>query len=174
MSQEIDIFSVYSDSENKVFKSKFVPLICFNNLQQKQLAESYILEQVEDFFKKLRQKDINIASNIPVSYKETITDLDFERESDNNYFYENIFYDLGERLSNGKLKESIKWCITFDSTLAPIKLKYTRKLQGFQNNPKDSELDFVRQFGTMDINEKPFLYYIHFTIQEILDEIKKL
>ncbi len=170
MSQEIDVFSVYS--EKKGFQRKFVPLVCFKNQQQKEVAEKYILEQVEKFFQKLRKKDNNIVSEIPVSYKKTITDIDFEQEPDNKYFYENLFYDLGERLPNGELKENIKWCITFDRTLAPIELKYTQKT-GFENKPKKNDLLSIRQFGTIDVNGKPFFYYIYFTMQEILDEIKK-
>jgi len=63
------------------------------------------------------------------------------------------------------------WLITFDKKCAPIDLKFTNKPQGF-GRISDKEFSSLRNYGTIDIAGNPIFYYIYFTLQEILDEIK--
>ena len=112
--------------------------------------------------------DINKSQ---LSYQETITEKDFKK-IDISYFYKNLFFDLGEREASGKLKAQIKWCLTFDEKCAPCQLGYVNpSIKGYGNA---SSIKKERRYGTIDINGSPVLYYIYFTLQEILDVIKKL
>jgi hypothetical protein len=160
--------------EKLYFQSDYVPLISFKNQGQKEAAKKYIFEEVEEFFLKLEIHDIDInKSQLP--YPKNITEKDFTR-IDIGYFYENLFYDLGKR-KDGKLENKIKWSITFDEKCTPC------QIAGVSPNYSGNELDIKfedskgrphRRYGTIDINGTPVFYYIYFTLQEILDVIKKI
>ncbi|MBD2541044.1 hypothetical protein [Coleofasciculus sp. FACHB-SPT36] len=154
-------------SENLGFYSNYVPLISFKNKKQKEATEDYILEQVKDFFKKVAI-ELDIDKN-QLPYQKNITEEDFKKIDDISYFYENLFYDLGERGSDNKLKVKIKWGITFDEKCVPCYLGSVNPGDG--NSP---DIKKERRYGTIDINGTPVFYYIYFTLQEILDVIKKI
>jgi hypothetical protein len=169
VSYELDVFGLRS--EILVFQSDYVPLISFQNKDQKDAAEKYIFDEVKEFFEKLKI-DIDINEN-QLAYPKLITEEDFTKVKV-DYFYETLFHDL-ERNPQGKLEVKIKWGITFDEKCAPIKLAYlSPKYTGF--HPELKFEDFQgrphRRYGTIDINGTPVFYYIYFTLQEILDVIK--
>ncbi|QSV54026.1 MAG: hypothetical protein HEP80_09200 [Dolichospermum sp. UKL201] len=56
-----------------------------------------------------------------------------------------------------------KWCITFDINSTPIEVP----------NLTIPNSDLCRRYGTIDIVGKPILYYIYFTLPEILDYVIK-
>ena len=169
MSHEINVIEIYPD--HLAFQSPYVPLISFKNEEQKKAAEDYIMQEATKFFySRLPAQEVK-----PLAYPLLITELDFKK-IDMSYFYENIFYDL-ERKPDGKLEAKIKWGITFDVKCAPIELSYgSEKSRGFGRNraEKNGNGRPYRRYGTIDINRKPVFYYIYFTLQEILDVIKKL
>jgi len=164
-----DLKIIQLQSEDLNFYSNYVPLISFKYKYQKQAIEEYILEEVKDFFFKIEVVlDIN-RSQLP--YQKTITEKDFKKV-DISYFYKNLFYDLGERETGNKLKPQIKWCITFDEKCATGQLGYVNpSIKGYG---KASSIKKERHYGTIDINGSPVFYYIYFTLQEILDVIKKI
>lgn len=169
MNQKINIIGICP--ETLLFQSVYVPLISFKNEEQKKAAEDYIMGEAKNFFDILLQaQEVKL-----LAYPLLITELDFEK-IDMRYFYENLFYDL-ERNYNGKLEAKIKWGITFDEKCAPLNLGY---LSPFYDG-NDAKIKYTnsdgrphRRYGTIDINGKPVFYYIYFTLQEILDVIKKL
>ena len=171
MIHELDVFGVRS--EILVFQSDYVPLISFQNKDQKDAAEKYIFAEVKEFFEKL-EIDIDI-NETQLAYPKLITAEDFIKV-EIEYFYETLFHDL-ERTPKGKLEVKIKWGITFDEKCVPLQIgylspKYTGhhpelKFEDFQGRPH-------RRYGTIDINGTPVFYYIYFTLQEILDVIKKI
>jgi hypothetical protein len=178
VSHELDIIQLHSDSD---YDSDYVPVIFFKNKEQKETIEKYIFKEVKDFFEKLKiDLDFN-KSKLP--YQKIITEKDFN-DSKNfpiAYFYENLFYDLGERETDGRLKVKIKWGITFDEKCVPCQLGYVnpsftgyKKLDIKDIKYKDSQGRPYRRYGTIDINGSPVFYYIYFTLQEILDVIKKI
>ncbi|MBE9183504.1 hypothetical protein IQ270_01855 [Microcoleus sp. LEGE 07076] len=169
MNQKINIIGICP--ETLLFQSIYVPLISFQNEEQKKAAEDYITGEAKKFF------DILLPDQEvkPLAYPMLITELDFQK-IDMRYFYENLFYDL-ERKPDGKLEAKIKWGITFDEKCAPINLGYlSPKYDGYEPKIKYTSSDGrpYRRYGTIDINGKPVFYYIYFTLQEILDEIKQL
>ncbi len=182
MSNEIDIIGIRSES--LCYESDYVPFISFKNKFQKDAVEKYILEEVDDFFKNILRKNF-FQTQIP--YHKIITKSDFIA-IDISYFYENIFYDLGERDKNGKLKPKIKWGITFDEKCVPIRvanqyrIKPEEKIGYFDRREGRPRLQYrshnpyppYRQYGTIDINGEPIFYYLQFTLQEILDVIEQL
>ena len=167
MNYELNIIQVQSD--DLAFYSNYVPLISFKNKYQKDAVEEYILEEVKDFFKKLKI-DLDINNN-QLPYQKNITEKDFKKV-EISYFYENLFYDLGEREPDGRLKFKIKWGITFDEKCVPCQLGYVNP--SFRGYGKPPDIKKERRYGTIDINGSPVFYYIYFTLQEILDVIKKL
>jgi hypothetical protein len=167
MNYQLDIIQV--QSENFYFYSNYVPLISFKNKYQKDALEEYILEEVKDFFKKL-EIDLDINKN-QLPYQENITEKDFKK-FEIRYFHENLFYDLGEREPDGRLKVKIKWGITFDEKCVPCQLGYVNP--SFRGYGKPPDIKKERRYGTIDINGSPVFYYIYFTLQEILDVIKRL
>lgn len=151
--------------KDKNFKSDYVPLISFQNEKQRKIATKYIIEQVKIFFDTIKVNIPNlIESYFP--YSESIIDDEFKKV-DIEYFYNNLFYDLGEkeedRDAKGKLKVKPKWCITFHSKSTPIEVP-TLKIPNS---------DLSRRYGTIDIVGTPILYYIYFTLPEILDYVIK-
>ncbi|MCC5618574.1 hypothetical protein LC605_26500 [Nostoc sp. CHAB 5836] len=182
MNDEIGIIGIRSES--LCFDSDYIPFIHFTKQVQKDAVEKYILEEVENFFKTILK--INVpATQIP--YHKTIAKSDF-MAIDISYFYENIFYDLGDRGEDGKLKPKIKWGITFDEECVPIRVANAfkagleEKIGYFDRRPGRPYLQYrsynryppYRQYGTIDINGTPIFYYLQFTLQEILDVIKEL
>ncbi len=169
MNQKINIIGICP--KTLLVQSSYVPLISFKNEEQKKAAEDYITREANKFFKiLLKAQEVK-----PLAYPLLITELDFKK-IDMSYFYENIFYDL-ERKPDGKLEAKIKWGITFDVECAPIQLGYlSPKYDGFYPNIAYKNVNDRphRRYGTIDINGKPVFYYIYFTLQEILDEIKPL
>jgi hypothetical protein len=167
VSCELEIIQL--QSENLAFSSNYVPLISFKNKYQKDAVEDYILEEAKVFFEKLKI-DLDINKN-QLPYQRNITEKDFKKV-DIRYFYENLFYDLGEREPDGRLQIKIKWGITFDEKCAPCQLGYVNSSKkGYGRTPNIKK---ERRYGTIDINGSPVFYYIYFTLQEILDFIKKL
>ncbi|WP_413172574.1 hypothetical protein [Anabaena azotica] len=173
-----DNFIIVSDSFE--IKSHLIPLIAFKSQEQKEIAENYLIEEATDFFTNILKINYDC---IQIPYPQLITKQDF-KATDIEYFYENLFYDLGERDSNGKLKAKIKWGITFDEENTPIEVGRFNKQGNFVNidnrrhrprlsyRPKNRNLMLHRKYGTIDINGIPIFYYLHFTLQEILDAIK--
>lgn len=145
------------------FESNYVPFVSFKSQEQKDAAEDYIIHQVNYFFKNI----LNIDSVEQLPYPKIITENDF-KSVDIKYFYDNLFYDLGERNSEGKLEPKIKWGITFDEKCAPIKVVMANP----RNDSNQNKINQNRRYGTIDINGTPIFYYIYFTLQEILDVIK--
>jgi hypothetical protein len=160
--------------ENKPLKSEYVPLISFQNEKQRKVATNYIIEQVKKFFEEIKKEiEVNIPNLVEsyFPYSESIIHQEFNTIYEEfktvkiDYFYDNLFYDLGEkeedRDQNGKLKMKTKWCITFDINSTPIKVP----------NLTIPNSDLPRKYGTIDIVGTPILYYIYFTLPEILDSI---
>ncbi|MGI0481686.1 translation initiation factor IF-2 N-terminal domain-containing protein [Geminocystis sp. CENA526] len=144
--------------------SNYVPLISFNDSKQQEKANKYISEQVKEFFKFL-QKDFKEFSYL--EYSKTISDLDFSgnQKKPIDYFYNHLLIDLVKRGrdQNGKLISPKQWTVTFDINCTPIKVPELII-------PNSGNL--CRHFGTIDIGGTPILYYIYFTMQEILDAIR--
>lgn len=157
------IGTIVNSKENK---SSYVPLISFKDQQEKQVAESYIINKVEEFFNVIGELNIPSLVDAQLPYSKSITIEDFGSQNTKiEYFYKNLFSDLEERDKNGKLKLKIKWCITFDINFAPIEVPQIRI-------PSPDGRDFLyRRFGTIDIRGTPVLYYIYFTLQEIIDVV---
>ena len=176
MSYELDIIQLHKNSEDSDFYSDYVPAISFKSKYQKDIIEKYILEEVKDFFKKV-EIDLDINKN-QVPYQKIITEKDFinSKKVPITYFYENLFYDLGEREPDGRLKAKIKWGITFDGKCVPSQLGYVNpSFTGYKKlaiKNVDPQGRPYRRYGTIDINGSPVFYYIYFTLQEILDVIK--
>ncbi len=175
MSSELDIIQLHS--KNSEFYSDYIPVISFKHKDQKDNVENYIFNQVKDFLKKLKiDLDINKAQ---LPYQKIITEKDVKdlKKFNISYFYENLFYDLGEREPNGRLKAKIKWGITFDEKCVPSQLANVKPSFRGHKDPnreyKDSQGRPYRRYGTIDINGSPVFYYIYFTLQEILDVIKR-
>ncbi len=151
--------------ENQSINSEYVPLISFQNQKQRQIATDYIIEQVKIFFQEIGV-DIPNLVEAQLPYSESIVAEEFSQVNI-DYFYDKLFYDLGEkkedRDENGKLKVKIKWCITFHNNSTPIKVPQL-KIPGS---------NLCRSFGTIDIVGTPIFYYIYFTLQELLDIILK-
>jgi hypothetical protein len=173
MNNIINCFQIISESDK--FESDYLPMIAFKTLQQKDLAEKYILTKVDIFFREIIQININIeASQLP--YAKIITEKDFTKKRA-SYFYENILFDLNERDGDGKLIIKHKWGITFDEKCAPIKVSWLspKFIPGYKKpNLKLFEHDQLHcyfKYGTIDINKNPVFYYIYFSLQEILDVI---
>ena len=178
MSNELDIIQLHSEPSN--FYSDYIPVISFKNKYQKDHVEKYIFEEVKDFFEKV-EIDLDIHKT-QLLYPKIITEKDFN-DSESfpiTYFYKNLFYDLGEREPDGKLKVKIKWGITFDEKCVPCQLGYVKRFTGYKKldikdiKHEDSQGRPYRRYGTIDINGSPVFYYIYFTLQEILDVIKEL
>lgn len=189
MNHNSENIGIRSEQENLYFQSDYVPLISFNNKKQKDYAESYILLEACDFFTNILKLDIPVVQN-QLASPQIITNKDFNTK-EIKYFYEFLFHDLGERQPGGKLKVNIKWGITFDEECAPIqvakhyfhpnsqevKLKYFDSRKGrprllYRSYVPHQQYLQYRRYGTIDINGTPIFYYIHFTLQEILDAIK--
>ncbi|BAT57014.1 unknown protein (plasmid) [Nostoc sp. NIES-3756] len=171
--EQLQIIDVFDDEYNGNFISNYIPLIRLHNSKQKEAVEKYIYAEAHKFLEKILEPDI-IAT--PIAYPKLITEKDF-KEIDISYFYDNFFFDLGERDDRRKLKLKVKWGITFDERCAPIQIKYlpnnSNELLG-NITSNDSNIVPNRRFGTIDINGTPIFYYIYFTIQEILDVIRQL
>ncbi|MFB2881482.1 hypothetical protein [Floridanema aerugineum] len=174
MIHEINVIGI--SSERLAFESKYVPLISFNDEEQKEAVENYIIDEANKFFSEILRQPFH--SLVPLPYPKLITEKDFEK-IDISYFYENFFNDL-ERNDNGKLEAKIKWGITFDEKCTPIQVRYLSPYYADEKEKaKPSSWDkrnkrHYRRYGTIGINGTPVFYYIHFSIQEILDVIKKL
>lgn len=181
MNKDLSIIGVYP--ENYQFESDYLPLIAFKTEQQKLSAEKYILNKVDIFFKEIVHIRVDDVAKSQISYPKIITQKDFQAKQI-KYFYKNIFYDLGQRNSKGELNFSPKWGITFDEKCAPISVSWlspryrvndrNSSLPKFKpfNYSYHSTYQFNYKYGIIDINKKPFFYYIYFTLQELLDAIK--
>lgn len=179
-----NVFFLFSEGE--LLESNYIPLISFASQEQKDRAESFILSEAEDFFGNL----LNTSDSVqPIPYYKTISKQDFN-QINIEYFYNNLFFNLGERDFSGKLINKPKWGVTFDEELAPIqtaylspyfsgnseeiRLSYSDRREGRQNlayrthNPFSS----YRKYGFISLNGEPIFYYLYFTIQEVLDALK--
>jgi hypothetical protein len=179
-----NIFSL--NNENEGVSSTYVPFISFSSHERKDLAESYILREADYFFKSILKIDIPIAS---IPYYKNITPQDFN-QVEMQYFYNTLFFDLGERDSRGKLVNKLKWGVTFDEAAAPIQVAYLNP--SFSDSHEEAKLSYsdfnvsrpllsyrlsnsatlYRKYGFISLNGVPVFYYLHFTLQEVLDAIK--
>ena len=165
-----NIFSICDQTSQIV--SSYIPLLSFSTQENCNIAESYISKEAELFFSDMLQIDEPIQM---IPYFKTISFKDFNVVPI-EYFYNNLFFDLGERDSNKKLIRKLKWGITFDEELTPIESNYPfiKNSEG-RNCPLDYKsrgLPRPRNYGYISINGEPIFYYLHFTLQEILDAIK--
>lgn len=155
---------IIENSKAKTLESNYIPYISFNNLEQQEKANEYIVKQVKEFLNFL-QKDFENFSYL--DYSKSITDLDFSgsQRKPIDYFYNYLLIDLVKRGrdENGKLISPKKWTVTFDINCTPIKVSELII-------PNSGNL--CRHFGTIDVGGTPILYYIYFTMQEILDAIR--
>lgn len=158
----MDYIGIIIDKEN--FKSDYIPLISFKSQQQLEAAQNYIIDKIKEFFNVIGEVNIPNIHDAQLPYSQSITAEDFSSQNTKiEYFYKNFFSDLGERDKNGKLKLKIKWCITFDIKFSPIEVPQ------IQIPSADGRGYLSRRFGTIDIRGTPVVYYIYFTIQEIID-----
>jgi len=176
MADSINNIGVFSEECN--FESDYLPLISFKAQEQQEKAEKYILEKAKIFFIKIIEiNDVEISQ---ITYPKIITEKDFPHKPI-KYFYDNLFFDLGKRDSEGKLIFQPKWGITFDEKCAPISVHYLDS----QKNRKDMRMrrltdyypfsyhDFTSfRYGKIYLNGEPVFYYIYFTLQEILNAIQ--
>ncbi|MDJ0510199.1 MAG: hypothetical protein QNJ64_13230 [Crocosphaera sp.] len=168
--------------ESDHFISDYLPLISFSTEKQKNIAEFYILTKAKIFFDKIIGIDIDVEKS-QIKYTKLITEQDFSSIKI-NYFYDNILFDLGKRDSNNKLDFNPKWGVTFDEKCAPILMNYLSPNYKVRQNSylkykvlNYSHLNYkipYSRYGTIDMNGTPIFYYIYFTLQEILDEVKKV
>jgi hypothetical protein len=176
MNQEIQGFGITSNLE-----SDYVPFISFKTQQQQSIAEQYVFNKAEVLLNDVLKLGINVKKSY-LSSLNLISDKDF-RQKPIKYFYENIFADLQKRDAKNRLVFMPRWGICFDIKCTPISIKY---LSPSFNVYRDSRINFYPfdckryfnydeclQYGTIDINKKPAFYYIYFTLQEIINEIKK-
>lgn len=172
-------------ADNYFFESCYLPWISFKNEKQVEAVNKYIYLKAKIFFRQildLQLPGFNFQSNY-ISYHQIITDLDFKK-TQIKYFYSNIFSCLGERDRESKLVFIPRWGITFDENNCPIetsflpssyipspasKINFT-PLKYFSEN---REVSFIR-YGDIRANDEPIFYYIYFTMQEILDQIRVL
>lgn len=164
-----DVFSIFDG--DLIPYSHNISLISFHSQDQKNSAEKYIFTESNKFFENI----LKITDPIQyIPYSKTINWQDFNsKHIEIKYFYTMLFHDLCERDSEGKLINKLKWSITFDEKMAPIKTAFaSSKSPGKEVKLKD--LDFsrpARRYGVITINGKAVFYYLHFTLQEILDVI---
>ncbi|MBP0019424.1 MAG: hypothetical protein J7647_17955 [Cyanobacteria bacterium SBLK] len=180
--KNIDIYP-----EDYAFESSYLPLISFKTDRQRELVEEYIFKKVDIFFKRIINIDISVRES-QVTYPKIITEKDFKTKK-LEYFYKNIFSNLGQRDSNGKLQFSPKWGITFDKKCTPISVSRLKpnfrilidKKSGKRvKEPNLEPFTYYHHniherhyhYGTIDINGKPVFYYIYFTLQELLDVLR--
>ena len=172
--------------EGKELTSFYIPFVSFSNQIHKDIAEAYIFKEAEDFFKNILKIHIPVQ---PIPYLKTISFKVFNKV-EIEYFYNTLFFDLCERDSNGKLINKVKWGITFDEEITPIQVAHLKP--SFSVSQQESRLDFLdrrkgrhqityhpdnlfplyRKHNYISLNGKPVFYYLHFTLQEILDVIK--
>ncbi len=155
---------IIEKNQEKTLESNYVPFISFNDSQQQEKANKYISEQVQEFFEFL-QEDFKEFSYF--EYSKTISDLDFSgsQKKPIDYFYNHLLIELAKtgRDENGKIISPKKWTVTFD-------INYTRIVVPKLKINNSGKLH--RHFGTIDVGGTPILYYIYFTLQEILDAIR--
>ena len=175
MKEEINYIDIYTKDLN--FESNYIPLISFYNPQQKSTIENYIFTKADIFFHKIIKIEVDVRKSC-INYPKIITEKDF-KSVPIRYFYDNIFSDLGKRKDDNKLDFTPKWGITFDEKCAPIEVSYLSPGFKYKRNFKPfcyphHKYKWKYRYGTIDINKKPVFYYIYFTLQELLDEIKKI
>jgi hypothetical protein len=78
-----------------------------------------------------------------------------------------VFHDFGERDQSGKLVRKLKFFITLDVASAPMRIKH------FGQRGADP-----RRYGTIDVGggtmkEHRVCYIVYFTLQELLNVMKK-
>ena len=175
MNQEAQGFGITNNLE-----SDYIPFISFKTQQQQSIAEQYVFDKAEVLLNDVLKLGINVTKCY-LSSLNLISDKDF-RQKPIKYFYENIFADLQERDAKNKLIFLPKWGISFDIKCTPISIKYLSPYFKVypDSRPNFNSFDCKKYFnyeclkyGTIDINKKPAFYYIYFTLQEIIDEIKK-
>jgi hypothetical protein len=168
------IFGTYNGN-NGVFSS-YIPFISFSTQEYKYMAEAYVMREADLFFKNILKIE-NSVQLIP--YLETITWKNFNQVKI-TYFYNTLFFDLGERDNHGKLMKKLKWGVAFDEELTPIQV--AESIEGRLNYsdrrdvrrsycPRKPFLDY-RKYGFISVNGEPVFYYLYFTLQEILDALK--
>jgi len=157
------IFDVYN--ENTEILSSPIPFISFATQEQRNIAESYVLNEADHLFRNM----LNINEPIEmIPYCKAIGYQDFHQVKI-DYFYNNLFYDLGERDSSKKLIKKLKWSITFDKELTPIQDEARLINQAIDQGRERGHNE--RKYGFISINGEPIFYYLHFTLEEILNAI---
>ncbi|WP_148288079.1 hypothetical protein [Prochlorothrix hollandica] len=181
---DFSIFGVHETSNG--VSSSYIPCISFATQEYKDIAESYVAREADLFFKSI----LKIEETVQFTpYLKTITWEDFN-QVEIEYFYNTLFFDLGERDINGRLINKLKWSVAFDEEITPIqvadlspsftgdrgeaRLSYSDRREGrpyFSYRPHKPFLDH-RKHGFISVNGEPVFYYLYFTLQEILDSIK--
>lgn len=128
--------------------SSFVPYLCFAPDIQQVINQQFIEPQVQSFFVG-KETDFR-----PLSAEKYISLEDF-REVKFEYFYEEILTEIS-RNNDGKVRVIPKYAITLDNTITPQYCKQTS-----------------RSFGALTLGKQPVLYFIHFTIEEILNFLRQ-
>jgi hypothetical protein len=179
-----NIFGVYENSNG--VSSSYIPLISFATQEHKDIAESYIMNEADLFFKSILKIEDSVQL---IPYLKTITWKDFN-QVEMEYFYNTLFFDLGERDINGKLISKLKWGVAFDEEITPIQVAYLRP--SFSGDREEARLSYSdrregrpyfsyrphkpcldhRKYGFISVNGEPTFYHLYFTLQEILDAIK--
>lgn len=166
--------------DNQQFESDYLPLISFKTKEQQIKAEEYIVNKVDNFFKKIIKLKIDVVQSHQIPYSKIITEKDFSNKKKKivQYFYDNIFYDLGKRDPRNKLQFTPKWGITFDEKCAPIiinGLSPAFRIYPYTDMNKIiwENIDKHYRYGIISLNKEPIFYYIYFTLQELLDVIKE-
>lgn len=154
---DCSIFGINED--NSGVNSSYIPFISFATRESRDIAESYVIREAESFFKDILKIEDPVQL---VQYSKTITCKDFNKVG-MEYFYNTLFFELGERDSNGRLIGKLKWSIAFDEEMTPIQV--ARPISSFSSNN--------RKYGLISVNGEPVFYYLYFTLQEILDALKK-
>lgn len=129
------------------FRSPFTPVLGFSNDVREKIND-FIESRVNEFFQLM---DIDPDTTEFIELSDTITEREFRNTSTelaNSYFYELIFTDP-EKISDGNIGETIKYCITFDRDLTPF-----------------SKNNF--NYGFIKIANRPVLYYLLFDLQELI------
>jgi hypothetical protein len=181
---ESKIFGIFA--QNGEICSSHIPFISFLTQEQRDDAELYISTEAELFFRDILK--INEPTEM-IPYAKTISYQDF-MQVNIKVLYNTLFFNLGERDFENKLIKKLKWGVTFDEELTPIqvadhpqffsgssdeeRLSYLDRREGRPRTPYRSHNSYIsyRKYGFISINGEPIFYYLHFTLQEILDALK--
>lgn len=139
--------------------SPFTPGISLDYRLISKVNSEFIHPIVSSFFKWKKIRDYS-----PIDVDKLVTELEFENEKDfvNNYLYNEIFEDIKREDVGIRVKNPIRYIITFDKSIAskraPIKYPCAK--------------DVPIHYGTMNLGKHPILFYIWIDIQHLINFIK--